>query len=438
VVLGLGLAVVARRAALHAGRAAVPPRRPLPSLVRSGPFADLGLRAALRAAGAGAVVAGSILAVTAVTGTVVFDASLLHLVDTPARYGWTADAAAIINAGYGETNAGEVAPTLDDRPEVERWGLAAVSGGLDVDGVTLPLIADVEGYDAFVDDSVVIEGHAPTGDGEVALGALTAEDLGVDLGDEVTLTMPYGERTASVSGTVVLPAVGPFESDRSSLGTGVLLPAPLFEAILGQSEEQTGKTGAELARGLGAFVVIDLAEGTDPEAFFDELGTEPVAWGPFGEPPFQYTEPVRPATVLDIAAMRTIPSWLAGALSVALATSVVAGITAGTRGRRRELAVVNAMGATRRQLRRSIRVHSLAVVGAGLLVGLPAGVVLGRLGFRLFAEDLGAAPDPTVPPGLLVAVTVAGLALALGAAALAGRGATAAARRLQEDADRSA
>ena len=118
----------------------------------------------------------------------------------------------------------------------------------------------------------VVDGHVPTGAEEVGLGARTADDLGVGVGDEVTIGSPYGEHEVEVSGIVVLPTVGPLESDSTSVGTGALLPAPLLEATYDGAEEATGMTAVELADVSAALVVVDLAPGVDPQAFVDDLG----------------------------------------------------------------------------------------------------------------------------------------------------------------------
>lgn len=92
---------------------------------------------------------------------------------------------------------------------------------------------------------------------------------------------------------------------------------------------------------------------------------------------------------------------------------MVAGLAGGTRARGHELAVVRALGATRRQRRWSVHVHVLLTVGVGLALGLPLGVAAGRVGYRRFAEDLGVALDAPVPGLVIGAVAVGALLLAL-------------------------
>src|SRR4030095_5255331 len=92
-----------------------------------------------------------------------------------------------------------------------------------------------------------------------------------------------------------------------------------------------------------------------------------------------------------------------------------AGIASGIRARRRELAVLRALGGTPRQIRASVRWHAIALVAVGLVVGLPVGVVVGRVAFGAFARDLGAAPRPFVPLLLVIVIVVVVLATGLAA-----------------------
>jgi putative ABC transport system permease protein len=385
------------------------------------PSITLGLRAARESGGAVAVLAGSTLAVATVAATLVFSASVVHFVDQPNRYGWPYDVAALVNAGYNNPNLDAIAATLDgDDSGVAGWGRAALSAGTQVNGSTVPLVGMRDGFEA-VARTPVVSGRLPIAADEVALGKLTADELGVDVGDEVDVTSRYGDRTGTVTGFVVLPTVGPLESDRASLGTGLLLPPAFLDELMAGAAESLGMSGAAIADSLGSFVVIDLEDGVDPAAWLRAHEESMVAWDPFGTPPLAYTEPVRPSVVIDIEAMQSVPALLAAVLAAAMSVSVVAGVAAGTRARRRELAILRALGGSARQVRASVRWHALAVVATGLVLGLAPGVALGRTAYSAFARSIGAAADPRVPLGLLGVLVVAVLALGIAAAALPGR-----------------
>jgi putative ABC transport system permease protein len=73
---------------------------------------------------------------------------------------------------------------------------------------------------------------------------------------------------------------------------------------------------------------------------------------------------------------------------------------------RKELAVLHALGATRRQLRAAIIVLAATLGLVAAAVGVPAGIVIGRLAWRATADGIGALTGARVEP-LAVAVAAA-------------------------------
>jgi ABC-type lipoprotein release transport system permease subunit len=390
----------------------------------SNPPLTLGLRAARRGGGAFAVLAGTCLAVVTVTAMLVFTASLLRFTDEPERYGWPYDVAALVNAGYDNPRPEAIAAieaTLDDPGAgVARWGRAALSLGTQVNGTAVPVVGMRPGFDDML-GAAIAQGRMPQTDDEVALGQLTADALDVGIGEQVEVSSQWGERTATVTGFVVLPAVGALESDRASLGTGLLLPAPFLDALATSAAEGSGTSAPELADASASFVAVDLEAGVDAEAWLRDHEDDMLEWDPYGVAPLTFTEPVRPPVVVDVEAMQRVPALLAGVLALAMVVAVVAGVAAGTRARRRELAVLRALGGSARQVRASVRWHALAVVGTGLVVGIPLGIALGRTGYHAFARTLGATPEASVPLLWLGVQAVVVLTLAPAAAAVPGR-----------------
>lgn len=132
---------------------------------------------------------------------------------------------------------------------------------------------------------------------------------------------------------------------------------------------------------------------------------------------------------IGVGAMRAVPVSLAGVLASAMVVGLALGVAAATRARRRELAVLRALGCTGRQLRASVHWHAVTLVGVGLLLGVPAGVALGRFSYRRFATGLGFYPEPVVSLRwtlLIVLVAVGtGLVASAGPALRATRSATA-------------
>ena len=385
------------------------------AVVRSAtPSSGLGMRAAVGGSGAGALLAASVAAVTTVLATLVFSTSLERFVARPAQYGWPFDMGVMVGFGYGGVDRETVSASLD-RSEVESWGVAGVAGDFAIDGQAVAGISDRG--DFLTMPLPVIDGALPSGASEIAIGASTADRLGLDVGDMTTVSCPYGQRDARVSGIVVLPPLGPFNSDRASLGTGVLLPGPFLEAMIADGERAAGVPPATFADGLASFVAINLRDGTDPAAFIEQIRPELNSWDVNRYDAFVYERPVRPPLVADVASMRAVPVLLGAVFALTMGAGLVLGIAVATRGRRRELAVLRALGCTARQLRASVRWHALTIVGIGLLVGLPVGIALGRTLYRSFASDLGVAPLPSVSLAWTAAVVTATVVIGLVAAA---------------------
>jgi len=103
--------------------------------------------------------------------------------------------------------------------------------------------------------------------------------------------------------------------------------------------------------------------------------------------------------------------------ALALATLAHALITS-VRRRQRDLAVLVALGFTRRDLRAQVGAtvawQAVVVTGFALVVALPLGILLGRLLSHLFETEIGAIPEVVVPVAPLAAlVPVALVAAAL-------------------------
>jgi hypothetical protein len=411
-VVVVGTLLLAYGAAQRAGRPTAARRRStgLRRLVpwQASPEVVEGVRAAQGGyRGSGLVMASGAVATGVFLAAVVFGTSLSSVVSTPSAYGWPWDVATMGGFGYGPTDVHLVEASLESRSDVESWTVLGFTTALAIEGDP---VMSVIGFDrTSTVDLPVVEGRLPSAADEVALGALTAADHDVGVGDHIDLTGDGDGIEATVTGLVVLPPLGPSQSDRAAPGTGMLVP----EAMVPPDETP----------GLASFVGIDLIDGTDPEAVVAELGDDFRAWDTNGWTTLDYSGPVRPAEIVDAGRMRAVPLLAGGLLVAAAVVGLALAVVVSVRSRRRELAILRTLGFTGRQLRTSVRIQALAMMAVALVVGIPIGVALGRLAWRAFAVQLGVAAGPVVPLGW-VAVTVAGgLAVALLAAALPARAA---------------
>jgi putative ABC transport system permease protein len=249
----------------------------------------------------------------------------------------------------------------------------------------------------------VIEGQLPAGARQVALGSQTADDLGVGVGDEVELGGEgIASNRATVTGIVVLPALGPILADRTGPGSGMLLPASALEAD-------------EAAIAL-SFIGIDLAEGAQVQPLLADIQEDFPSWDPFAEAALEFRAPVRPPEIVNAESMQAVPVLVGVLLMATAGVGLVVAVVVSVRTRQRELAVLRALGFTGRQLRASVRVQTVATMVGALVVGVPLGIVIGRVAWRLFADELGIVTNPSMPVLRIVVVVVGALVVAVVAA----------------------
>jgi ABC-type lipoprotein release transport system permease subunit len=97
--------------------------------------------------------------------------------------------------------------------------------------------------------------------------------------------------------------------------------------------------------------------------------------------------------------------------------SVVHALVVAIRRRRRDLALLATFGFTRRQISATVVWQATTMALFGLLIGVPLGIAIGRVGWTALADNLGILPEPVIPLLALLALAV-GAAVALNGAAL--------------------
>ncbi|MGH9187988.1 MAG: FtsX-like permease family protein [Acidimicrobiales bacterium] len=369
-----------------------------------------GVRAAFggNRGGALAIATGSV-GTAAFLAAIVFGASLVRVVSTPAAYGWPWDIAWMTNSGYGPADIDGIATELPARDGVESWTGLGFTNEVSVNGLS---VFTVVAYDTTAQHLTVVEGRPPYGDAEIAVGRQTAAQRGIDVGDEVEIGGGPHVRVerATVTGLVVLPPIGPWLSDRASAGTGVLAPEALFDP--------------QFVGPIIGFVGLDLAPDVEPAAALADLDDDIERWNPARYPPFTYDEPVRPPEIVNVESMRAVPLVVGGLLAFAAAVGLSYAVVVSVRSRLSDVAVLRALGFTARQVRRSVRVQALATSAAALAIGMPMGIAVGRVAWRAFASELGVVTDPSVPATWLLGTLAVAFGLAAGASVLPARMAT--------------
>ncbi len=326
------------------------------------------------------VVAGGALLTSAVVAALVFGASLAALVDTPRSYGWPWDVAAMAGSGYGDLDRAAAQRIFDDDPDVSSWTAIGFLNEVSLDGESLMSVYGLD-HSSTV-DLPLVRGSLPVAGDEIALGSATASSRALDVGDRVTLGGIIDTREATVSGIVVFPTLGPILADRVSAGTGMLLPEALFD----------GELLAD-AQSLAAFIGIDVEDRSDNAATRSRLQQELDGLDLVGIPTLRFPVPLRPPEIVDASSTRGVPLLVASVLAAVAALGLGVASWSSARSRRRDLAVLRALGFSRVQVRRSIQAQSITTMAIVLAVGVPLGVVAGQNLWEVFAGQLGVVPD---------------------------------------------
>lgn len=330
----------------------------------------------------GSAIAGVAVAVLGAVGVLVFAGSLDRLVDTPARWGIGWD----ITIDLTSDEADAVAADLVDDPAlvaVARWDAGATTlDGRFVRAFGLtPLRGDVR--------YTVVEGRHPAGPGEVVIGARTADQHDLAIGDDVLLADPGGEGregAVTVVGIAVFPQV-----DEGDFGDAVGLLGADFD---------------ELAFVPDLFNANQVVVTVDPGASVDATIARLRADHPDG---LNNARPLRPSDIASLATVRSMPRWLLVFLGVLGTASLAHAVRSGSSRRRRDLVVLHALGMTRGQLRWRSIAQAATLAVAGLAVGVPVGLVAGRATWRAVATAVGVAADPAVPVAAIAGVVVVAL-----------------------------
>ncbi len=358
------------------------------------------------------VMTGAAIAVTALVASVTFGSSLGSLTADHRLYGWSWDATFEDQQGYGNARLDGAHAVLDTNPDVDAWSSASFGSDL-VNGRNVPLLG-------MAADSVVspplVHGRRATGAGEVVLGAATAAELGKGIGDQVTIGAFAPGRQLRIVGIATLPTVGIVHGAHTSLGVGALVAPELVPGFDRNVTESTAGGPPPGRVGPNA-IFVRFKGGTNVDTAFDRLSR---ASGPMASFPGTGTliRAQRPAEIVNSSEIGGAPSLLAGALTLGVVASLALALTTSVRRRQRDLALLKAIGFTSRQIGATLAWQATATITVGLVVGVPAGVVVGRGLWNLFARQLDVVPRPTVPVLALVIVSVGLVAIANATAAV--------------------
>ena len=145
--------------------------------------------------------------------------------------------------------------------------------------------------------------------------------------------------------------------------------------------------------------------------------------------------PIPPTDLVNFGEAVNFPLLFGIALALFGAATFTHLLVASVTRRRRDVALLKALGFVRRQVAAAVCWQATTVAVVAVAFGVPVGIALGRVVWRTFAFNLGAVPVDVVP-GWLVVGLAAGVLVA--ANVLAGLPAVGAARLKPSEALRQA
>ena len=334
-----------------------------------------------------ASLAAGVVGMAALVGTGVVGLSLDTMVDDPARWGVNYDR--LFGNPYIAAEDDIIAPVAG--LEGVAGLTAAHLGSLDVDGLASPTIA-IDSINGGMLPTT-LEGRPPTGPDEIGLGAEIARRLNVDVGDQVTVR-------GSTETTEVLRVVGIVVTPDAA-GGGAAVAFDTYAAL-----------NPTATRNL---MLVNF-EADAPADLEDQIAA------------INFSPPDALPTPGSVEALRRVlpaPVVLAAVLTLLLLVGCGLLVTITVRARRRDLAVLRALGARPRQLQTTVHWQATLVAATVVILGVPLGIIAGRSVVQQLTSTLGIVPGVDVSAVMLTVVVVGAIVaanlLALVPASHAGR-----------------
>ncbi len=348
---------------------------------------------------------GAILAVVVVTTTLTFSSGLHTLVSRPALYGW--------NWSYALTSENVVPPralaALNRDPDVAAWsGYHHIS--VQIDGQTVPILL---GNNHATVAPPVLSGHRVDENNQIVLGPSTLSLLHKRVGD--TVIGSFGSPNTAplylppfklvIAGTATLPAIGGASNfaDHPSMGTGAVGSdhvSPAFIHSAESSDPNLNGPGLVFVRlNSGVSAAVGLADMNRIATLSDKVfAADPNATGDSVE----VLGVQHPAEIVNYQSTGATPVILAAGLALGAIVALALTLIASVRRRRRDLALLKTLGFTTRQLAATIAWQASVIAVIATIIGVPVGIAAGRQLWILFARNINAVPQPTVPASLIL------------------------------------
>jgi len=329
----------------------------------------------------------AVVAVLSVVGTLTIDQGISDALAHPARAGVAWDATAVplnqrVAADIDPAWQGKVlgaVPTGTRSAEADR--AVIVANGVGAPAFALRALATQSSVRVAL---VTTSGRAPSRDDEAAIGPKTARDIHAKVGD--TIAVGPQNQPVRIVGTALFPSDVHAEFDE-----GLWITTALFDATAPRGDfAQTRE------------IVLDFPARTNVRAAISRLS------GVLGNDAESVSTPETPAELTNLHNVRTLPVLLAVFLAlIGIAALGHELITSARRGRH-DFAVLRALGLNRSATRLILNAQATVICLVGLAFGLPLGVAVGRVGWRLVTDKVPLAYIAPFPPlGVMLTIAAA-------------------------------
>ena len=256
----------------------------------------------------------------------------------------------------------------------------------------------------------ILTGHGLEAANQIVLGAGTMSALHVRVGQSLEVNTG-GKRPVSllVAGTATMPSLMGLDMGDGAVIDFKLIPGPLLNS---QGNAVPGPNAYLIdTRGERSAAINSLQQITRT------INRTPVNEGSAGGA----ISILRPTEIVDSGSIEAIPTILGAGLAGGAVAALSITLIASVQRRRRDLAVLRVLGLSGRQLASIVALQSSVAMTIGVIVGVPLGVVAGRLLWDLFASGIHAVPAPSVPALEVAAIALGALVLANIMALIPGR-----------------